>query len=175
MLGLFTQVRWSPYLAGSLIGILSWFTFIFLKKPIGCSTAFARTAGIIGKLFGNKKIDQMEYFKQFEPKVDWEIVFVLGIVIGSFISALLSGDLEIMSIPVTWERSYGGSFILRLIAAAAGGVFLGFGARMAGGCTSGHGISGAMQLTVSGWISAIFFFIGGIITAHIIFPGGGIL
>jgi uncharacterized membrane protein YedE/YeeE len=172
---IFTQVRWSPYLSGSLIGVLSWFTFIFLKKPIGCSTAFARTGGIIGKFLGNKKIESMEYYKQFEPKVDWEVAFVLGIIIGAFISAFLSGDLEILLVPSTWERFYGGSFILRIIAAAAGGIFLGFGARMAGGCTSGHGISGAMQLVTSGWVSAIFFFIGGIITAHIIFPGGGVL
>lgn len=172
---IFTQARWSPYLSGSLIGVLSWLTFIFLKKPIGCSTAFARSGGIIGKFFGNKKIDEMEYYKQFEPKVDWEIVFVIGIVIGSFISALLSGDLEILLVPSLWERTYGASFTLRVLAAALGGIFLGFGARMAGGCTSGHGISGAMQLTLSGWVSAIFFFIGGMITAHIIFAGGGVL
>lgn len=171
---IFSEVRWSPYLSGSLIGVLSWLTFIFLKKPIGCSTAFARSSGIAAKFFG-KKIDRMEYFKQFEPKVDWEIVFVIGIVIGSFISAFLSGDLEILTVPGKWEEFYGGSFILRMIAAAAGGIFLGFGARMAGGCTSGHGISGAMQLVISGWVSALFFFIGGIITAHILFPGGGIL
>lgn len=172
---IFSQVRWSPYLSGSLIGVLSWITFIFLKKPIGCSTAFARSSGILAKFLGNKKIHSMEYYKQFEPKVDWEIIFVLGIIIGAFISAFLSGDLEILLVPSTWERFYGGSFILRIIAAAAGGIFLGFGARMAGGCTSGHGISGAMQLVTSGWVSAIFFFIGGIITAHIIFPGGGVL
>jgi uncharacterized protein len=55
------------------------------------------------------------------------------------------------------------------LVAIAGGIILGFGSRFAGGCTSGHGISGTLQLAVSSWISAIFFFIGGIITAHIIF------
>jgi uncharacterized membrane protein YedE/YeeE len=50
-----------------------------------------------------------------------------------------------------------------------GGVFLGFGARWAGGCTSGHGISGTMQLAVSSWISAICFFIGGILMAQFLF------
>jgi uncharacterized protein len=130
---------------------------------------------MIAKLFGSRKTTEMKYFQEYKPVFDWEIVFVIGIIIGSLISALLSGDFEFLFVPGVWERYYGSSFILRVAAAAAGGIFLGFGARVAGGCTSGHGISGAMQLTVSGWVSAIFFFIGGIITAHIIFPGGGIL
>jgi uncharacterized membrane protein YedE/YeeE len=53
----------------------------------------------------------------------------------------------------------------RVIVALLGGICLGFGARWAGGCTSGHGISGTLQLTVGSWISAVCFFIGGIITA----------
>ncbi|MGM0401034.1 MAG: YeeE/YedE thiosulfate transporter family protein, partial [Chloroflexota bacterium] len=57
----------------------------------------------------------------------------------------------------------------RVIVALVGGVCIGFGARWADGCTSGHGISGTLQLTISSWISTICFFIGGIVTAHIIF------
>jgi uncharacterized protein len=166
---IFTHVSWSPYLAGSLIGVLSWFTFIFLKKPIGCSTAFARSSGIIAKFFGSKKPDELKYFQEYKPIVDWEIVFVVGIVIGSLISALLSGDYGFQLVPETWERHFGGIFFYRLIASIAGGMLLGFGARMAGGCTSGHGISGAMQLTISSWVSAIFFFAGGVLTAHVLF------
>jgi uncharacterized membrane protein YedE/YeeE len=56
-----------------------------------------------------------------------------------------------------------------VLVALAGGIILGFGSRFAGGCTSGHGISGTLQLAVSSWVSAIFFFVGGIITAHIIY------
>ena len=48
-------------------------------------------------------------------------------------------------------------------------VFLGFGARWAGGCTSGHGIGGTLQLAVSSWISAVCFFIGGILMAQVLF------
>jgi uncharacterized protein len=53
--------------------------------------------------------------------------------------------------------------------ALIGGIFLGFGARWADGCTSGHGISGALQLAVSSWISALAFFVSGILVAHILF------
>ena len=46
---------------------------------------------------------------------------------------------------------------------------MGFGSRWAGGCTSGHGISGTLQLAVSSWIVAVFLFISGIVTAKLIF------
>jgi uncharacterized membrane protein YedE/YeeE len=56
-----------------------------------------------------------------------------------------------------------------LIVAFIGGIFMGVGSRWAGGCTSGHGISGTLQLTISSWLAAICFFIGGIATAMLIF------
>ena len=61
------------------------------------------------------------------------------------------------------------SLPLRAAAAFGGGVLMAFGARMAGGCTSGHGISGTLQLNVASWIAVIFFFIGGVILANLIF------
>jgi len=169
MMSYLTQIRWSPYAVGAGIGILSWFTFLFLKKPIGCSTAFARTSGMIGKIFSRKAIDEKQYFKEFPPVIDWEIMFVIGIIIGAFISAYVSGDFNFIAVPELWAREFGDSFVFRIIISIIGGIFLGFGARLAGGCTSGHGISGAMQMAVSGWVSAIFFFVGGGITAYLMF------
>lgn len=160
-----TQTSWSPYIVGLGIGILSWLTFLLSKKPIGCSTAFARTSGMIEKVFKGKKVEQKLYYQEIKPVVDWEWMLVLGIVIGSFISSLLSGDFQWQWIPSRWEITFGGSVFLRIIIALIGGIFLGFGARWTGGCTSGHGISGTLQLAVSSWISAICFFIGGIMTA----------
>lgn len=169
MMSYLTQIRWSPYAVGAGIGILSWVTFIFLKKPIGCSTAFARASGMIGKLFSRKTINGKQYFKEYPPVIDWEIMFVIGIIIGAFISAYISGDFKVMTVPELWAREFGDSFILRIVVSILGGIFLGFGARLAGGCTSGHGISGAMQMAVSSWVSAIFFFIGGGVTAYLMF------
>ena len=51
----------------------------------------------------------------------------------------------------------------------AGGLLIGFGTRLAGGCTSGHGISGTLQLAVSSWLAAVSFFVGGIAAAMLIF------
>lgn len=97
-------------------------------------------------------------------------MLVLGVIIGSFFSAIISGDLHANDwVPSLWASVFGDSVVLRVLVALAGGIIIGFGARFAGGCTSGHGISGTLQLAVSSWISAISFFVGGIITAHLIF------
>jgi uncharacterized membrane protein YedE/YeeE len=163
------QVRWSPYAAGIGIGILSWFTFLISKKAIGCSTAFARTSGMVEKLFRRKKADMRPYYQAFKPVIDWEWMLVLGIIPGSMVSALISGDFQWQWVPASWAVSFGPAVVPRLVTAFFGGICLGFGARWAGGCTSGHGISGTLQLTVVSWISAICFFIGGIVSAMLIF------
>jgi uncharacterized membrane protein YedE/YeeE len=164
-----TEARWSPYVAGIGIGILSWFTFLISRKPLACSTSFARASGMIEKLFAGKEVDLKPYYQKIGLVVDWQWMLVVGIVIGSLISALLSGDFRWEWVPSLWESAFGGNPYLRVVVALVGGVCIGFGARWADGCTSGHGISGTLQLAVSSWISAICFFIGGIVTAHIIF------
>lgn len=164
-----TEVQWSPYVVGIGIGILSWFTWLISNKPIGCSTSFSRTAGMIEKLFRGKKVENKLYYQEVKPEVDWQWMLVLGIVIGALVSSLLSGDFRFQLIPSVWENAFGDNAVLRLSVALIGGILLGFGSRWAGGCTSGHGISGTMQLAVSSWISAICFFIGGILMAQLLF------
>lgn len=164
-----TEVRWSPYAVGIGIGILSWFTFLISRKPLACSTSFARTSGMIEKLFSGEKVDRKPYYQMIGLAVDWQWMLVVGIIIGSLISALLSGDFLWQWVPSPWAAAFGSNPLLRVIVALVGGGCIGFGARWAGGCTSGHGISGTLQLAVSSWISAICFCIGGILTAHIIF------
>jgi len=163
------EARWSPYAAGIGIGVLSWLTFLLSDKPIGCSTAFARTSGMIEKIFRGQKVDLKPYYQQVKPVVDWEWMLVLGIIPGAFISAVISADFHWQWIPGTWGAAFGATLWLRLMAALLGGVFLGFGSRWAGGCTSGHGISGTLQLTVGSWLAAICFFIGGIAAAFLIY------
>lgn len=161
--------RWSPYAVGIGIGVLSWVTFILSDKPIGCSTAFTRTSGMIERLFRGRKVLDKEYYKQFVPEVDWEWMLVIGIVIGAFLSAKLSGDFALDWVPAKWEATFGAAPVARWIVALMGGVLMGLGARWAGGCTSGHGISGSLQLAVSGWLAAMGFFAGGIVMAMFIF------
>jgi uncharacterized membrane protein YedE/YeeE len=165
-----TDVRWSPYAVGIGIGVLSWFTFLVSKHPIGCSTGLSRISGMIEMRFrGRREVESKPYYREFAPVVDWEVMLLVGIVIGALVSSLLSGDFQVQWVPSTWEDAFGANAFLRVAVALLGGVIIGFGARWAGGCTSGHGISGTMQLDVASWISAVFFFVGGILTANLIF------
>ncbi len=164
-----SEIRWSPYAVGIGIGILSWFSFLISRHPISCSTTFARASGMIERLFGGKKVAEKLYYQEVKLVIDWQWMLVVGMVIGAFISALLSGDFVLRWVPTIWEATFGNTPLLRLAAAVLGGIFLGFGARWADGCTSGHGISGTLQLALSSWISAICFFIGGILMAQFIF------
>lgn len=167
----FTMERWSPYAVGIGIGVLSWFTFLLSDRPIGCSTAFSRTSGMIEKLFRGNKVVEKAYYRKFTPSVDWEWMLVLGIFIGAFLSTKLSGQLRAEWVPAAWAAAFGHEPVVRWVVALIGGVIMGFGARWAGGCTSGHGISGTLQLAVSSWIAVICFFVGGVITAMLIFNG----
>ena len=164
-----TQVRWSPYVVGVGIGMLSWLTFLISKKPIGCSTTFAKTSGMIEKFFRGPDVGLKPYYQKIKLDIDWQWMLVLGIVFGAFFAALLSGDFSLQWVPALWLSTFGNTPLLRVLVAVVGGIFLGFGARWADGCTSGHGISGALQLAVSSWISAIAFFISGILVAHLLF------
>ncbi len=168
-----TATRWSPYAVGIAIGVLSWATLLISQKPLGCSTTFARTAGMIEKALRGQKALQRPYYLKTKPTIDWQWMLVLGVVIGSFISSVLSGSFSLRWVPSRWALTFGDAAVPRQVAALVGGILLGFGARWADGCTSGHGISGTMQLAVSGWISAICFFIGGIAMAFLLYglPG----
>ena len=157
--------RWSPYVVGIGIGLLSWVTFLLSDKPIGCSTAFSRTSGMIERLFRGERAEAKPYYQKFVPSVDWEWMLVLGVFIGAFLSAKLSGEFQGQWVPAKWMATFGNTPFTRWIVALIGGTIMGIGARWAGGCTSGHGISGTRQLAVSRWLAVISFFIGGIATA----------
>ena len=161
---------WSPYLVGGLIGVLSMFTFYFSDKPLGASTGYARLAGLLGRAVAPKHTDSLKFYKDNKPAVDWEVMLVLGVILGAFLAAWQGNELTGEWLPAMWAARFGaGSLPLRLGAALVGGIFMAFGARLAGGCTSGHGISGTMQLSVGSWIAVICFFAGGIATALLMF------
>ena len=73
--------------------------------------------------------------------------------------------------PEVWRERFGGSVAGRMAVAFVGGAVAMYGARMAGGCTSGHGISGGLQLAVSSWTFVAVMFATGIATAAVLFRG----
>ncbi|TWU51246.1 YeeE/YedE thiosulfate transporter family protein [Rubripirellula reticaptiva] len=161
---------WSPYVVGALIGVLSMMTFYFSNKPIGASTAYARIAGMIGLLVAPAHTRSLKYFKDNPPKIGWEFMLVVAVVAGAYLAAWTGGELTGKFLPAMWQERFGGdSYLLRAGVVLTGGVLMAFGARMAGGCTSGHGISGTLQFAVGSWVSAICFFIGGIIAATLMY------
>lgn len=160
---------WSPYLVGAGIGVLSWLTFYFSDKPIGASSFYATVAGMIGRSIAPKHTDDLDYFKSNPPKLNWEFAFVLSAVAGAAVAALTGGGFINEWVPEMWRARFGDSLLLRAAFAFGGGALMAFGARLAGGCTSGHGISGTLQLNVASWIAVICFFIGGAVVANLLF------
>ena len=172
---IFTEPAWSPYLAGAGIGILSCLALVLADRPLGCSTAFVKARGLIGEMINAEKTEHMAYYREIVPKVDWAFMIIPGIIIGAFLSSLLSGTFHIVWVPALWEPVFGNSVIFRLIVALAGGILLGFGARWAGGCTSGHGISGSIQLSLASMLTAACFFAGGIAVAMLLYRVIGVI
>jgi len=97
------------------------------------------------------------------------MLFLMGTFLGSLLSALVSRTFRWERVPATWSQQFGASTPKRLVAAFLGGVIIMFGARMAGGCTSGHGISGSLQLALSSWTFFLTMFGSGILTALVLF------
>ena len=169
--------RWSPYVVGAGIGALSWVTFALMGKALGTSTSMVQAAGAAEALVAPEHVENNAYFAKHivstadkaNPIVDWQVALVLMLVVGAFIAHKLGREKRQPTVPALWEKRFGPSKIKRYTFAFIGGVILLFGARMAGGCTSGHGISGGLQLAVSSYVFLAGMLATGITTAFILF------
>ena len=124
---------WSPYLAGVLSGVVIILSVWISGKYFGASTTFARSAGMIEKLFDAERVANMDYFIKEVPKVDWQWMFVVGIFMGSLIASTTSGSFRWKALPDMWEKRFGPSRIKRGVVAFFGGLIGMFGARLADG------------------------------------------
>lgn len=165
-----TGGTWSPYVVGALIGVLSWFTFYFSSQKIGASSFYATVAGFIGKAIAPKHTMKLAYYEEKPPEVNWEFVFVAATIFGAILAAITGGEFGLRGMPLMWTQRHGAdSFMLYAVVSVLGGALMAFGARLAGGCTSGHGISGTLQLSVSSWITVIFIFLGGALVIRLLY------
>lgn len=160
---------WSPYIVGALIGLLSMATFYFSDKPLGVSTSYARLAGLVGNIFSKRHTESLEFYQDKKPKIEWGVMLMFGLIVGAFLAASTGGELTRTWVPVLWEEHFGASPLLRSAVAFVGGATMAYGGRLAGGCTSGHGISGALQLSVSSWIAVACFFAAAVGTARLLY------
>lgn len=163
---------WNPYLAGGLSGLLIVASVWLTGNYFGASTSFVRTVAMLESFLAPAHAAGTEYFRIITPGIDWQWMFVAGILAGSFVSAITSGSFKWQALPRLWESRFGSSRLKRGVFAFSGGVLMILGARIAGGCTSGHGLSGSLQLALSGMLTLGFIFAAGILTANAIYRGG---
>ena len=157
---------WPPYMAGVIIGLLQIPTFLLMNTALGASSSFVTVGAHIASFF-DPTAESIKYFAShmYGTKNWWQVAVVIGIAIGAFISMRISGARRQTISPV-WERTMGVRTLgARAPIAFAAGFIMLFGARIAGGCTSGHGISGMAQLSVGSTLAVAAMFAGGILTA----------
>jgi hypothetical protein len=170
-----TNDGWSPYLAGALLGLLAiasvYATTVWMGKThyLGASTTFVRAAGLLERTIAADHVAQNEYFTKSKVVIDWQFMLVVGIFFGAFVSALSDNSYRLEHVPPTWRKRFGPSIGKRAAGAFFGGIVAMFGARMADGCPSGHGLSGMMQLSVSAFVALAMFFGVGVVVAHFVY------
>jgi uncharacterized membrane protein YedE/YeeE len=133
------------------------------NRPIGASTTFPYVSDLITGLTNN------DYFNKIKTPGNWEMIFLFGAFIAGLVISLVKKDFKLILIHKNWGKLKGNSNVKRAIWAFIGGVFFIFWGRMAGGCTSGHILSGGMQLAFSSLFFAIFVFIGLLITGKLFY------
>lgn len=163
--------EWPWWQAGLLLGLLNMAVFYTANYYLSASTTFSRAAGMLVGVVAPDHVTANAYWQQVKPIVDWQFMLVIGIPIGAFLAARLSGKAVKFSaeLPKTWVDRFGPNSARRWIVGLAGGIFVGFGARLADGCTSGHALSGGLQLAVSSWIFLTTMMLTGMIMARLIF------
>lgn len=175
---------WPWYISGPCIAIVM-FSLLYFGKTFGMSSSL-RTLCAIGGAGKHLKFFQMDWRSQ-----KWNLIVVVGAILGGFIGHnILSNPIAIDLSPETiadlkvlgfenvgksllppelfsWDAVFSFKGILILI---IGGFLVGFGTRYAGGCTSGHAITGLSSLQLPSLIAVIGFFLGGLIMIHFIYP-----
>ena len=165
-----TRIDRTPYWTGAAIGVLSWAAFAVADEPIGITTALSAIAGFAAMPFiGADAVWRNSYWAQDVPSLSYGSLFLVGVMLGAFAASLSARQFRVEAVPATWRRRFGGSVTRRFIAAFLGGAVEMYGARLAGGCASGHGISGTLQLALSSWVFTILFFATAILVGSYLF------
>ncbi len=126
--------------------LLLTFSIYGADRPLGASTYVPYFAGLIFDLDPEK----YQYLKEIEKAGAWEGVMLLGALVGGFItSVFITKSFRFSLIPTAWKKYKNNSVTSRLIWSFIAGFFMIIGARVAGGCTSGHFMSGMSQLAIS--------------------------
>ena len=161
--------QWNPYFAGALVGLLAILSVALIGNYFGTSTTFVRAAGAVTSVVAPDWFAANEEFQRRGIQFDWQGAFVVGIFIGALLASLTGRTFKLVAVPPMWAERFGGSFWKRAVVAFVGGLIALFGARLAGGCASGNGLSGMMTLELRGLIAMLAFFGVGVVVANLIY------
>ena len=187
------QKQWNWKVSGIALAMAFLLAVVFVK-PIGVSTQFVILDGMIWNLFSpglvienadasagysssNPYLNKSggKYAENIAQPLNYSFVFVLAMVAGGFLASRLQTnpeDKKTPAVPEVWRSKFGDSPIKRYIVVFIGGLLALFGSRLAGGCTSGHMMSGMMQTSLSGYLFAIGAFACAVPTAILLYKGG---
>lgn len=145
----------------AMLAVLS----LFLRQQFGQSTTYS---WVVGQLF----MPNFAYSREVAATIGWEPLSDLGVLIGAFLSAYFLSRRFTAFRPVSppsWRNRFGPSPAKRAAAVFFGSFLTLFGARMAGGCTSGHTLSGGVQLSLSAWVFTASFVVAMVLTARFVY------
>lgn len=156
---------WNPYLAGILLGVVLFLAFFITGNGLGASGGLNRFLVYIEKLVAPQHVDNTPFLLAMaggdtNALASWIVFMVLGALIGGFVSGWLRGrvKLETNKGPHINNKS-------RWALAFIGGALMGYGARLARGCTSGQALSGGATLSVGSWAFMLAVFAGAYLLA----------
>lgn len=142
---------WPWWFSGILIGLTVPLLSILAGKSFGISTSFQQIGAMC---IPNSNLG---YLKNFDRRKGvWTLFFVAGIALGGYVANHWLSAEPVEFLPVSFQSPWGA---VRMF---AGGILIGFGTRYAGGCTSGHAITGIANLNWPSLVATIFFFVGGL-------------
>jgi uncharacterized membrane protein YedE/YeeE len=157
---------WPPLVAGVALGLVLLLTFVLTGHGLGATGASTRFAAYLGLALAPEATHANAYLAPMvsngNPMASWITWQVIGVAIGALLAAFWAGRFRVQ---FDGEFSVGKKH--RMITALLGGVFAGFGGRIAAGCTSGLGLSGAATLGVAAFVFLGAFFVAGIIANRV--------
>ena len=157
-------IVWSGWVGGFAIGMYALLQWLISGKALGASTGFGNVCSYFSRA---------PFFRtgEYQTRNNWRLWFFLGIPMGGLIGALTSpGEIVAsFSMGAMYDSVLPSALWAKALVLVFGGIMIGYGARLAGGCPSGHSIAGMSMLNPPSILASAGFFIGGIIIVQIMF------
>jgi uncharacterized membrane protein YedE/YeeE len=157
-------IIWSAWVGGLAVGLYAIAQFVVTGQHLGASTGLGNVCGLVSR-------DPFFHTGSYKKNNNWRLWFTLGIPLGGLLAVLTSGSsLELsFTMGTLYDSVLPSAWWAKAAILTGGGVLLGFGARMAGGCTSGHGIFGISLLNRPSILATMLFFVGGVVAVQLVF------